>query len=473
MGMVYAHKKGKLPAASDKVRAVAKHISTQDARDFAKTKHKGLVEKKESSTMMGGMASPASRPIVFSGGPPSLRPAGGGNPAAHVNAASTAGPTPGGAANAQVVQSQLASTQPQTPPSPQAGFLPNSQGQILYPPGQGPVTEQLAIPGKIAKTSDVRSVQESFSAGFIRACLSRGVSEEDTLKLAAFHKSALPFVPMALAGARAAAPHIARAGGQFFRQAVPSAARWLGGKLPGAAKWLGSTAGRGLGGYGLGFGADEIIQRSTGQDLGLRNYMGAAGLGFGAAGPLARMLPQRLGQAVRFGSGVMDPMNPLRTLGLGSAMSTTSNAMRAGQRAGTLGAAGGLAGAAGGAVQDTYESRPWTQMGRGLQSLGGQMGQGLQPLGQVWEWAKTNPQLAIALISLLMGGGSLLAGRPGMAAGLGGLGLGTAAMWPMLQQQFQQNPGYAQQNLQTPGSYASMPGQPAGATAMTQQPMLS
>lgn len=46
MGMVYAYKKGKLRDASDKVKEVAKHISKEDARDFAATKSKGLPEKK-------------------------------------------------------------------------------------------------------------------------------------------------------------------------------------------------------------------------------------------------------------------------------------------------------------------------------------------------------------------------------------------------------------------------------------------
>ena len=47
MGMVHAYKKGKLKHAPRKIREVAKHISDEDARDFAKTKHDGLAEKKE------------------------------------------------------------------------------------------------------------------------------------------------------------------------------------------------------------------------------------------------------------------------------------------------------------------------------------------------------------------------------------------------------------------------------------------
>jgi cytochrome c553 len=42
MGMVHAYKKGKLKKAPKKIKEIAKHISDDDARDFAKTKHKGL-----------------------------------------------------------------------------------------------------------------------------------------------------------------------------------------------------------------------------------------------------------------------------------------------------------------------------------------------------------------------------------------------------------------------------------------------
>ena len=46
-GIVHAIQSGKLPpsAAHGKARDVAKHISPQDATDFAKTKHKGLPKK--------------------------------------------------------------------------------------------------------------------------------------------------------------------------------------------------------------------------------------------------------------------------------------------------------------------------------------------------------------------------------------------------------------------------------------------
>ena len=46
MGMVHAYKKGKLKHAPKKIKEVAKHISDEDARDFAETKHDGLPEKK-------------------------------------------------------------------------------------------------------------------------------------------------------------------------------------------------------------------------------------------------------------------------------------------------------------------------------------------------------------------------------------------------------------------------------------------
>lgn len=42
MGMVHAYQKGELKDPSGKIKDVAKHINADDARDFAKTKHKGL-----------------------------------------------------------------------------------------------------------------------------------------------------------------------------------------------------------------------------------------------------------------------------------------------------------------------------------------------------------------------------------------------------------------------------------------------
>ena len=44
-GMIDAYKKGKMKHAPKKIRDAAKHISDEDARDFAKTKHEGLPEK--------------------------------------------------------------------------------------------------------------------------------------------------------------------------------------------------------------------------------------------------------------------------------------------------------------------------------------------------------------------------------------------------------------------------------------------
>ena len=48
-GMVHAYKNGKLKKAPDKIKEVARHISDDDARDFAKTKTDKLPEKKASS----------------------------------------------------------------------------------------------------------------------------------------------------------------------------------------------------------------------------------------------------------------------------------------------------------------------------------------------------------------------------------------------------------------------------------------
>lgn len=47
-GMVHAYKTGKLKNAPAKIKEIAKNISDDDARDFAKTKSKGLPEKKAS-----------------------------------------------------------------------------------------------------------------------------------------------------------------------------------------------------------------------------------------------------------------------------------------------------------------------------------------------------------------------------------------------------------------------------------------
>ena len=45
-GMVHAYQKGKLKNAPKSVRRIAKHISEEDAKHFAETRHKGLPEKK-------------------------------------------------------------------------------------------------------------------------------------------------------------------------------------------------------------------------------------------------------------------------------------------------------------------------------------------------------------------------------------------------------------------------------------------
>ena len=46
MGMVHAVQKGDIDAPSKKIAAIAKEISPKEAEKFAKTKHKGLPEKK-------------------------------------------------------------------------------------------------------------------------------------------------------------------------------------------------------------------------------------------------------------------------------------------------------------------------------------------------------------------------------------------------------------------------------------------
>ena len=51
MAMVHAYKNGKLKKAPKKIKQVAKHISDSDARDFARTGHEGLPEKKAESVI--------------------------------------------------------------------------------------------------------------------------------------------------------------------------------------------------------------------------------------------------------------------------------------------------------------------------------------------------------------------------------------------------------------------------------------
>ena len=48
MAWVHAYKNGKAKNAPKKIKDIAKNISDSDARDFAKTKHDGLPEKKAS-----------------------------------------------------------------------------------------------------------------------------------------------------------------------------------------------------------------------------------------------------------------------------------------------------------------------------------------------------------------------------------------------------------------------------------------
>ena len=52
-GMVHAYQKGKLKHAPASVRRIAKHISKEDARHFAETKHDDLPERKEAAYMEG------------------------------------------------------------------------------------------------------------------------------------------------------------------------------------------------------------------------------------------------------------------------------------------------------------------------------------------------------------------------------------------------------------------------------------
>lgn len=48
--MVHAYQKGKLKHAPKKIRQIAAHISDEDAKHFAETKHDGLPERKEKKT---------------------------------------------------------------------------------------------------------------------------------------------------------------------------------------------------------------------------------------------------------------------------------------------------------------------------------------------------------------------------------------------------------------------------------------
>jgi len=67
MGMVYARKKGKMKKgeASPEVEAAAKGMSKKEAKKFAKTKHKGLPEKKSmSEAVVGGSAPQVPAPVA-------------------------------------------------------------------------------------------------------------------------------------------------------------------------------------------------------------------------------------------------------------------------------------------------------------------------------------------------------------------------------------------------------------------------
>lgn len=46
-GMVHAYQKGKLKRAPKKIREIARHISKEDAKHFAETKHDGLPDRKK------------------------------------------------------------------------------------------------------------------------------------------------------------------------------------------------------------------------------------------------------------------------------------------------------------------------------------------------------------------------------------------------------------------------------------------
>lgn len=50
-GMVHAYQKGKLKHAPASVKRIAKHISKEDARHFAETKHEGLPETKKAEVV--------------------------------------------------------------------------------------------------------------------------------------------------------------------------------------------------------------------------------------------------------------------------------------------------------------------------------------------------------------------------------------------------------------------------------------
>jgi len=60
-GMVHAYKNGKMKKAPKKIKEIAKNISDDDARDFARTSHGGLPDKKASSFSVNFMRGFISR----------------------------------------------------------------------------------------------------------------------------------------------------------------------------------------------------------------------------------------------------------------------------------------------------------------------------------------------------------------------------------------------------------------------------
>jgi hypothetical protein len=60
MGMVYATKSGEMKAPSSEVASAAAGMTTKQAKDFAKTNHKGLPEKKVSEQML---PEPTTEPV--------------------------------------------------------------------------------------------------------------------------------------------------------------------------------------------------------------------------------------------------------------------------------------------------------------------------------------------------------------------------------------------------------------------------
>lgn len=58
-GMVHAYQKGELGHVPDKVREIAEHISSEDARHFAETRHTGLPERKRRKKGDGARKSAA------------------------------------------------------------------------------------------------------------------------------------------------------------------------------------------------------------------------------------------------------------------------------------------------------------------------------------------------------------------------------------------------------------------------------